>query len=163
MRIVLDACVLAKMVFFGDTWAKEVLTLARNSFVHIVSCTEIENDWGSGFCQVYMRVLKSRNLNTLHQFAQSAKCMIEICELAEMTTLGVIAPYSIDPGDNKYVQCAVDGNAKYIITYDGDHLIALSDKIQNAKNEIIRIMSPYQFINEYKLLNSKFKIGSLRK
>lgn len=54
---------------------------------------------------------------------------------------------SKDETDNKILECAIDGNADYVITGDKKHLLSLK------KFEGIKIISPAQFFKEvlYKL------------
>ena len=56
-----------------------------------------------------------------------------------------------DPDDNKFIDCAIDGNVEYIITYDS-HLNSLSDFLEENYN--IKVLNPYQFLLEYKKLYS---------
>lgn len=55
--------------------------------------------------------------------------------------------YSEDIDDNKFVDCAIDSDTKYIITYD-EHLNSIADKLKEEYD--INVMSPFQFINDIK-------------
>jgi len=53
--------------------------------------------------------------------------------------LGLIPSYTRDPKDDRFVACALAGDARYIVTVDKDLLIleSLGD---------VRIMTPYEFV-----------------
>ena len=52
--------------------------------------------------------------------------------------------YCTDVDDNKFIDCAIDSNTKYIITYD-EHLNSIADFLKENFN--INVLSPFQFIN----------------
>jgi putative PIN family toxin of toxin-antitoxin system len=55
-----------------------------------------------------------------------------------------------DPDDNKFIECAVELNSKIIISGD-KHLLKIKKYID------IRILSPREFIDEFKIENGKRK------
>ena len=53
-----------------------------------------------------------------------------------------------DPGDNKFLSCAVEGNAHYIVTGDGYLL-----KLMSFQG--IQIITPKQFLIEFQRVTTK--------
>ena len=49
--------------------------------------------------------------------------------------------------DNKYISCAIDGNADFIISADG-HLLEIEEPIKNKKGVFIKISTPEAFLNQ---------------
>jgi len=54
-----------------------------------------------------------------------------------------------DPPDNKFLECAVEAKADYLISGDNKHLLPLNNF------EGIKIISPSEFLKLYQKLNSK--------
>ncbi len=54
-----------------------------------------------------------------------------------------------DPPDNKFLECAVEAKADYLISGDNRHLLPFNNF------QGIRIVSPSQFLRLYQKLNSK--------
>lgn len=57
-----------------------------------------------------------------------------------------------DPDDNMFFECAIEGNADYIISRDG-HIHALKNRdipLKNSNNKEIKIMYPDEFVMEIK-------------
>lgn len=57
-----------------------------------------------------------------------------------------------DPSDDKFILCAIDGNADFIVTMDGGHVMAffksLTQPLLNSIGEPITALSPYQFMTQ---------------
>ncbi|NPV52474.1 MAG: hypothetical protein HPY71_03010 [Firmicutes bacterium] len=51
-----------------------------------------------------------------------------------------------DKSDNKFIACALESGAQYLITTDGAHLGGLADIIYAQYRKYIQIMSPYQIV-----------------
>ena len=69
------------------------------------------------------------------------------CEFIDITELcAIVEParkidaIKEDPADNKILECAIEANADYIITYDKKHLLKLK------KFEGVNIVSPADFL-----------------
>jgi predicted nucleic acid-binding protein len=159
MDIVLDASAVNKMIFLGDTHTKEVVCFIKGGLIGLVLSKKIEYDWGIGFCKAYINVAIKTQLLDLRNMVQSAKAVVDISSLGRYINPHTTQTFSNDPGDDKYIHCAIDSGSSYILAYDGDHLLALDNQIKNSNGDLIRIYSPYQFIQEHKLLR-KLKVSS---
>ena len=71
---------------------------------------------------------------------------IEICKVVEPKRK--IAAVKDDPDDDKIIECAIEAQVDYIVTYDYRHLLKLKEF------EGIKIISPTEFL---KILNTRFK------
>lgn len=162
MRVVFDASVIMRMAFFSDVHAREAISIIESGAGTLVMCPEIREDWMAGFCKVYAKITEKGHRLQIRKLAQSMLGLGVLMERGQKVTLGVVADYSPDPGDNKYIQCAIDGNADYIISQDGEHLIALTNTIPNAMGNLIQVVSPFQFVAEFKLQSRGFRVSNLR-
>lgn len=68
--------------------------------------------------------------------------------------------HSSDREDDKFIQCAIDGGIKYIVSSDNEGLLSLNEKIKNCNGEVISILKPEKFL---KFVNRKANIGRIRK
>lgn len=56
--------------------------------------------------------------------------------------------------DNRLIECAIEGNADYIVS-SNRHLLDIKEEIYNSNKNLIRIVNAVQFINELENLNKK--------
>jgi predicted nucleic acid-binding protein len=162
MRVVFDASVIMRMAFFSDNYAREAISIVEKGAATLVMCPEIHEDWMAGFCKVYAKTIEKGHRLQIRKLIQCVLGLGSLIERGQTVALGVMADYSPDPGDNKYIQCAIDGNADYIISQDGEHLIALTNTIPNAEGKLIQVVSPFQFMAEYKLQGRGYRVSNLR-
>jgi putative PIN family toxin of toxin-antitoxin system len=109
----------------------------------------IETWWLTGRLQVIAApellaelrgVLARSSIQRFVQPAEGAVLLETIVLLAELTPpLGPIPPLSRDPKDDKFVACAVAGQAPHVITVDEDLLIL-------AEVSGVRMTTPYHFL-----------------
>lgn len=162
MRLIFDASVIIRMAFFADSHAKEAFSLINTKGITLLMCSQIEEDWTAGFCGVYAEIAKKNQALDIRKMVKSIWGLGPYIIRAEKISLGVIADYSLDPGDNKYIQCAIDGNADYILSQDGDHLLALNNSIPNSKGEKIQIVSPWQFLLQYRMKGKGVRVSNFK-
>jgi putative PIN family toxin of toxin-antitoxin system len=85
-------------------------------------------------------VLQRETIQTLVQPAEGQALLDTIRSKAEiMPSLGSIPSYTRDPKDDKFVACALMGEAQYIITVDKDLLV-----LGNLAG--IQMVTPYEFL-----------------
>ncbi len=132
LRIVLDTNILIS-AFFWDGCPRKVYNLAKDNKVTILCSREIEIE--------LIRVLSCQkfglNASEIFPLIINLRTLIEV-----MSHISVIKE---DPTDNVFIECAIDGNANYIIS--GDHHL-LDLKSHNN----IQIMRAKDFLKKEKFI-----------
>lgn len=132
MRVVLDTNVFVSGIFFTGP-PSQILKAWENQSLQIVLSRQILAEYqrvalalSSKFLTV--DILPIIELFTIYgQFVETKGFDISICE---------------DPDDNKFIECAVAGQCKIIISGD-KHLLKLSEY------EDIAVLSPRNFVDQY--------------
>ena len=112
MRIVIDTNVLISGVFFGG-FPRKILNAVVNRKITACATTEIINEYEEIVQEMINRKQGHMNraiLSPLIQFMEIIKPVthVEICR---------------DPDDNKFLECAKDSYALYIVSGDKDLLV----------------------------------------
>ena len=129
MRVVLDTNVYISAILFGGN-CEEILRLAGLGSFEILISKAILLEIKS--------VLKDKFNWTGKQVAAATSYIKDITtEIKPDIALIVVRN---DPSDNKIIECAVSGKARYIVTGDRNHLLPLK------KYKNIKILSPAEFL-----------------
>lgn len=134
MRIVLDANVWLSGLFWGGEARKIILLAEQKKFILLTSkeiISEITNVLQKE--AKFTRFLKDREKN----IEDVARTTLFISELIEVKSK--IDFIKDDPSDNKILEAALDGRAKYIVSYD-NHLLRLREF------QGIKIIIPQEFL-----------------
>ena len=113
IRAVLDANVVVSGILSGKGYPGRILTAWRGEQFHLVISEAILEEVG--------RVLRYPKIAARHRWtdAQLQMFIEDLTHLAILTTgqltLSVIAE---DPPDNRYLECAVEGDADYLVSGD---------------------------------------------
>ncbi len=75
--------------------------------------------------------------------ATLSKCLWQVEEIDHIINTNYCKD---DKSDNKFIDCCIDGNVKYLITQD-THINSVSEQLQSEHN--IEILSPFQFYTKY--------------
>lgn len=76
--------------------------------------------------------------------ATLSKCLWQVEEIDHIINTNYCKE---DKSDNKFIDCCIDGNVKYLITQD-KHINSAGDEIK--KQYGIEVLSPMQFYTKYK-------------
>lgn len=134
IRVVIDANQFVSALLKPDSNPSEVLRLAREGKVRLVMSPEIIEEIRAVL--LYPRIMK-RHRRSREQIDMFLRKLTRVAIITEgMLRLDVV---HADPSDNKYLACALEGKADYIITGDG-HLTGLKSF------HGIRIMEPVHFL-----------------
>jgi putative PIN family toxin of toxin-antitoxin system len=132
MRIVLDTNVLISGIFWRGV-PNQILSLWRDKKLVFVVTLEILEEYSRVANELSSKHQKI-DLNPLFElltveseFCTPVKLFKHICE---------------DPDDEKFIECAIAGNVKYIVTGDNDLL-----KINGYRH--IKIVRPQVFLKEF--------------
>ena len=105
---------------------------------------ETQNELLITFFRILQEILTKKELaNTIPLATLLSQVLWQVNEIDHISHTN----YSKDEDDNKFVDCAIDGNVKFIITYD-EHLNSISDILK--KNHGIEVLSAFQFYTKYK-------------
>ena len=130
MKAVIDTNVIVSAVFFKGNPQKILEKLSDKKFELICSQKIIEE---------YERVIDyfaKKYDKELGRF--SASFIFESATIIKVTSLG---KYCRDPDDDKFINCAKDANAKYIVSGDKDLLVL--NKINS-----IEFVTPKEFLSK---------------
>ena len=132
MQIVIDTNVVASGIFFGGLPHKLLQLVIGNEISTIVS-TEIISE----YYETFQHLLKDKNY--------VPKKDISVASLVDNMT--IILPSSNvkvcrDPDDDKFINCAIDGKCKYIVSGD-------KDLLDIKRFQDIEIMTVRGFMDEY--------------
>jgi len=134
MRVVLDANVLISGVIASSGAPAEILDAwRRERFQPVVSPAIVEE---------IARVLRYPRVERYHKWSeqQIVAFLEDLSHLAVLTSAKLnLSVIDADPSDNRYIECAVEGEAQYIVSGDR-HLLDLSEY------RGIRILPPRAFV-----------------
>jgi putative PIN family toxin of toxin-antitoxin system len=135
IRVVLDANVVVSGIITPEGTPGQILRAALESQFHLVLSSSILEE--------IERVLRYPHIAKRHAWPQE-KIRLFIQELRNTAVLTpgdlVMDVITADPSDNKYLACALEGRADYIVSGD-DHLLAL-----RRFQDVIPILTPREFL-----------------
>ena len=133
MRIVIDTNVIISALFFGGLPDK-FLELVFDGKIHAVGNFQIIKE----YIDTYEELSKKLERRTLKR---NLREVIEKLKTIVVTTNLKICR---DPDDDKFINCAIDGKCKYIVSGDNDLL-----EIGSVAN--VEIVTVRDFMEEYKI------------
>ena len=131
MKIVVDTNVVISGVFFGGN-PRQIVEAVVNGNINAYATTEILDEYMGIIESMIERKQGRLNQSILSPFFSSLK-MIESKTVVEV---------SRDPDDDKFIECAVDAEALYIVSGDNDLL-------DIGKYEDIQIITAKEFCDKY--------------
>lgn len=134
MRVVLDANVLVSALISTSGPPGQIIAAWLEELFELVISEAILDEIG--------RVLRYPRLAALHKLPEES--IDELLSLLRGESR-FVAPteklsLSLDESDNRYIECAINAGAEYIVTGDKQHLLPIGE-VQG-----IRIVSPAVFI-----------------
>jgi putative PIN family toxin of toxin-antitoxin system len=114
VRAVFDTNVLISALLSLTGAPFHCLALARVGTIQLISCVEILNE--------FREKLETKFNYTRYQAQQAVQELEQICEIVQLS--GQPYPIVKDPDDHKVIECAIVGNARYIVSGD-KHLLLL--------------------------------------
>ncbi len=148
LKVVVDTNVFVKAIFHKNQDAKELFRLKSNNKIRFVMNKEMQNELLVTFFNLLLATAKEKDITNIPKLGTLLSLSLwQVMEIDHNSK----TTFCEDPDDNKFIDCAIDGNVKYIITYDA-HLNSLSDFLEENYN--ITVLNPYQFLIEYKKFNN---------
>ncbi len=141
-KVVLDTNILISSLLKSESKARDIYRLVLRREIELYTSVDLINELS--------RVLEYPKF----KFEKLQK-EVFLKNLTRVATILVNPGLRIDvikedPPDNKFLECAVEAKADYLISGDNKHLLPL----KNFQG--IRIVSPSQFLKLYQRLNSKY-------
>ena len=130
MRIVLDTNVLITRLLSPTSYAVQIFTAWEAYAFEVVVSEHILGEYERALRYEHLRLDEERSKKLLTRFAKFATLVIPT------ETLHVVKE---DPQDNKFVECAIAGEAGYIVSSDKD-----LPRLKEYRG--VQILSPAQFL-----------------
>lgn len=133
IRIVIDANIFVRYLIRPSTVLKELLEIRwLNDEVQVVTAPALIAE--------VTEVLRRPQIQAYIKPQEAQVILDTIRRKAELLPpLGPVPPYTRDPKDDKFVACALLGNAHYLVSVDEDLLV-----LQQVSD--IQIVTPYAFL-----------------
>lgn len=149
MRIVVDTNVFINGIFKGDNYCKAIFKLKSLNKITFVMNKEMQNELLFTFYNILIEAFKRKKVNdkelrVLPLAASLSKCLWQVEEIDHV----INTDYCVDDNsDNKFIDCCIDGNVKYLITQD-KHINSVAQQLNKEYN--IEVLSPMQFYVKFK-------------
>lgn len=147
MRIVVDTNVFINGIFKKDTFCKAIFNLKSLNKVSFVMNKDMQGEllvtFGNILLEAFKRLGKNHELNVLPLMSTLSKCLWQVEEIDHIINTNFCVD---DKSDNKFIDCCIDGNVKYLVTQD-QHINSASEQIKKEYN--IDVLSPFQFYTKY--------------
>lgn len=120
MDIVVDTNVFINGLFKGDEFCKAIFKLKATNNVAFVMNKEMQEELLVTFANILLKAYEIKKDNKaqikiIPLMASLSKCLWQVKEIDHIINTN----YCIeDKSDNKFVDCCIDGNVKYLITQD---------------------------------------------
>lgn len=154
MLVVADSNVFAKALFEDNEWCQRILNLESKGTIKFAfnDLTAIE------IVCVISELLAQKGANkqfTYWAYSKMLKIILRSKIVSHITSCNICE----DKNDNKFIDCAIDSKAEYIISENGQHLYSdLESEIKKQRSYNVRILSAFQFITGV-ILQQKFKFS----
>lgn len=149
MRVVLDTNVFINGIFKNDSFCKAIFNLKSFNKISFVMNKEMQNEllitFGNILLKAFKKIDNTKEFNIFPLMASLSKCLWQVEEIDHIINTNYCTE---DISDNKFIDCCIDGNVKYLITQDV-HINSVCDNLYKDYN-YIEILSPFQFYTKYK-------------
>lgn len=148
MRVVLDTNVFINGLFKNDDFCKALFRLKNLNKITFVMNKEMQAELLFTFYNILLEAFKrkrSKNgeLQVLPLAATLSKCLWQVEEIDHIMYTNYCEE---DKSDNKFIDCCIDGNVKYLIIQDM-HINSVSNRLEKERK--IKILSPMQFYTSF--------------
>jgi len=129
VRVVADTNILVSALLFGGTSEQVFLAGLRGEIQLLTSLSLLKE---------FEKVLKEKFKLNIHLVREIIGEVMDVAEIVEVSSH--IKATSYPDGDNRVLECAVDGKADFIVTGDTRHILPLKEYGG------IKILSPSEFL-----------------
>lgn len=150
MRVVVDTNVFINGIFKHDNFCKAIFRFKELNKIAFVMNKDMQNELLVTFYKILIEALKRKNIENkeiklLSLIATLSKCLWQVEEIDHIINTNYCVE---DISDNKFIDCCIDGNVKYLITQD-KHINSISSQLKKDFN--IEVFSPMQFYTKYQM------------
>ena len=157
MKVVVDTNVFINAVFHEDKYAKEILNKHYKKEIVIA----INEDCETELFVIFMAHAEKFKTDIMRLFRLYKQLTSALWNTEEVMH-NIKSSYSKDIYDNKFIDCYIESNANYIITYNTEHFIGFEKDIVKDYGCKLNIISPYNFILECNKLKMQKNLNSRR-
>lgn len=147
MKIVVDTNVFINGLFKNNDFCKAIFRLKSLNKITFVMNQDMQNEllitFGNILIQAIERIDKNKKFDIFRLMANLSKCLWQVEEIDHVINTNYCVE---DKSDNKFIDCCIDGNVKYLITQD-EHINSVADILE--KEHKIKVLSPFQFYTRY--------------
>ena len=149
IRVVVDTNVFINGIFKQDEFAQAIFQLKSANKICFVMNKEMQNELLLTFCNILYEAYKrsgkeEEEIGIIPLSASLSKCLWQVREVDHI----IHTNYCVeDKSDNKFIDCCIDDDVKYLITQD-KHINGVAEEVK--KEYDIDILSPFQFYTKYK-------------
>lgn len=150
IKVVVDTNIFINGIFKRDQFAQAIFQLKSAKKICFVMNKEMQNELLVTFSTILLEAYKRRGKNgeeigIIPLSASLSKCLWQVREVDHIIHTDFCKE---DKSDNKFIDCCIDDNVKYLITQD-KHINGIANEIN--KQYEIEILSPFQFYTRYKM------------
>ncbi len=149
IKVVVDTNIFINGIFKQDEFAQAIFQLKSANKICFVMNREMQNELLVTFSTILLEAYKRRNkkgeeVGIIPLSVSLSKCLWQVREVDHIIHTNYCEE---DKSDNKFIDCCIDDNVKYLITQD-QHINSVADDIREKYQ--IEVLSPFQFYTKYK-------------
>ena len=149
IKVVVDTNVFINGIFKEDEFSRAIFQLKSANKICFVMNKEMQNELLITFSTIVVEAYKRRakkgeEIGIIPLSASLSKCLWQVREVDHIIHTDFCKE---DKSDNKFIDCCIDDDVKYLITQD-KHINGVTEKIK--KEYDIEVLSPFQFYTKYK-------------
>ncbi|MBQ9313541.1 MAG: putative toxin-antitoxin system toxin component, PIN family [Clostridia bacterium] len=150
IRVVVDTNVFINGIFKQDEYSRALFQLKSANKICFVMNKEMQNELLITFSNILLEAYKRRNKNgeeigIIPLSLSLSRCLWQVREVDHLIHTNFCEE---DKSDNKFIDCCIDDDVKYLITQD-QHINNVASQIKEQHN--IEVLSPFQFYMKYKM------------
>ncbi len=149
IKVVVDTNIFINGIFKQDQFAQALFQLKSTNKICFVMNKEMQNELLITFCTILLEAYKRRakkgeEVGIIPLSASLSKCLWQVREVDHIIHTDFC---KADKSDNKFIDCCIDDDVKYLITQD-QHINEIARTLKKSYN--IDVLSPFQFYTKYK-------------
>lgn len=142
MLVVVDTNVIIGALFEYDEWCLKILAEESRGIFKFV----FNHETATELLVIVTEIFGQKHADKPTKYRVLSKILAIIFRSKQIEQKTFCALCAIDPNDNKFINCAIDSKASFIITQNNEHLSEdLEPLIKKNYNHIVRIATPFQF------------------
>ena len=149
IKVVVDTNIFINGIFKQDEFAQAIFQLKSANKICFVMNREMQNELLVTFSTILLEAYKKKKkkgeeVGIIPLSVSLSKCLWQVREVDHIIHTNYCEE---DKSDNKFIDCCIDDNVKYLITQD-QHINSVADDIREKYQ--IEVLSPFQFYTKYK-------------